>query len=61
MYGAPLVAFTIVKPVAPDCAVSVAPVVTRPVGVTHAAYAVVQYSNFMEPTLPVLRIVKAIA
>jgi hypothetical protein len=55
IYGAPLVVLTMVNPMALTWLVRVAEVVVSPFGVVHAGLVgplgVVQYSNFMEPTL----------
>ena len=50
-YGTPLVLLTMVKPVTPVSAFSVAEVVTKPVGIVQLPLAVVQYSNLIEPTV----------
>ena len=60
MYGEPFVVAVRVVPVAQPLTVpSVALVVDKPVGITHAAtLAVVQYSNFIDPILVPEGIVK---
>jgi len=60
IYGAPLVVFTKVKPVAPVWVPIVAAVVLKPLGVVQVPLAVVQYRNWMEPMLglPAAGIVK---
>jgi hypothetical protein len=58
-YGAPLVVFTRVKPVRPDWFVKVAPVVLRPAGVVHVPLAIRQYSNFIDPRVPLVGTVKS--
>jgi hypothetical protein len=56
MYGAPFVVLTKENPVAPTWLVRVAEVVLKPAGVVQEGLlgpsGVVQYRNFMEPTLP---------
>lgn len=50
--------FTKLVKLAPDWLPSVAEVVVRPVGVVQLPAAVVQYKNWIEPTLPVVGTVK---
>jgi hypothetical protein len=53
------VVLTIVNPLLPDCAVTVAEVVVRPVGVVQLPLAVVQYRNLIDPSEVVEGIVKS--
>ena len=55
---APLVVLTSEKPVAPDCAVSTADVVTTPAGRLQVLVAASQNSNFIEPILLVVAVEK---
>src|SRR5215218_7186506 len=59
MNGAPFVVLSSVNPVAPVWLVNVAEVVLKPAGVVQLPPAVLQYKNLIEPTVPVVGMLKA--